>query len=186
MGARVARELRTVANGAHTVSQLAAPKHNYVRIARVGDVFTSSVSANGVTWTQVNTVTVAGLPSTLNVGFYVNSQLATAGTVEFGSAGVFSGAALISDIASRNGEVSAYAAISAYPNPANNELNINMGHLTGGKVQVTVMNSLGQVALQQNFDVVNEVERLDINKLSTGVYFLQVNTEAVQKIIVNK
>jgi hypothetical protein len=186
LGARVARELRTVANSAHTVSQLSAPKHNYVRIARVGDVFTSSISANGVTWTQVNSVTVAGLPSSLNVGFYVNSQLTVSGNVEFGSAGVFSGAALNSEISNRNGEGSVYSAINAYPNPANNELNINMGHLTGGKVQVTVMNSLGQVALQQDFDAVNEVERLDINKLSTGVYFLQVNTEAVQKIIVNK
>lgn len=186
LGARVARELRTVASGAHTVSQLAAPKHNYVRIARVGDVFTSSVSSNGVTWTQVNSVTVAGLPASLNVGFYVNSQLATTGSIEFGSAGVFSGAALNSDIASRNGEGSAYSAISAFPNPASSELNINMAHLTGEKVQVTVMNTIGQVVLQQNFDAVNEVERLDINKLNTGVYFLQVNTEAVQKVIVNK
>lgn len=186
LGARVARELRTVANGAHTVSQLSAPKHNWVRIARVGDVFTSSTSANGVTWTQVNSVTVAGLPASLNVGFYVNSQLATSGSIEFGAAGVFSGAALNSDIASRDGEGSDYSAINAFPNPASSELNINMAHLTGEKVQVTVMNAIGQVVLQQNFDSVNEVERLDINKLSTGVYFLQVNTEAVQKIIVNK
>ncbi|MBK7427242.1 MAG: T9SS type A sorting domain-containing protein [Saprospiraceae bacterium] len=186
LGARVTRELRTVTNGAHTVTQLAAPKHNYLRIARVGDVFTSSVSANGTTWTQVNTVTVTGLPTTLNVGFYVNSQLASSGSVNFDAAGVFGGAALNSDIASRNGEGTSYTAINAYPNPANNELNIKMAHLIGEKVQITVMNTIGQVALQQNFDSVNEVERLDISKLSSGVYFLQVNTEAVQKIIVNK
>lgn len=185
LGSRVTRELRSTTGGSHTVSQLAAPKNNYVRIARVGDVFTSSVSGDGVNWTQVNQVTLV-LPATLNVGFYANSQLAAGGTVNFDAAGVFSGSALIAGADNRNGEMTEYATINAFPNPASSELNINMGHLSGEKVQVTVMNSLGQIALQQNFDNVNDIERLDINKLSSGVYFLQVNNESTQKFIVKK
>ncbi|HLP41086.1 MAG TPA: DUF1349 domain-containing protein, partial [Fibrobacteria bacterium] len=49
---------RNVVNGTTSVSLAAATSPYWVRLARVGDVFTAAVSSDGSTWTQVGTMTL--------------------------------------------------------------------------------------------------------------------------------
>jgi hypothetical protein len=47
----------------------------WLRLARDGDTITGYDSANGAQWTQVGTVTLAGLPSTVQAGLFVTSPV---------------------------------------------------------------------------------------------------------------
>ena len=67
---------RTTAGAASTSvagPALNAAPNNWVRITRSGTLFTSYVSANGTTWTQVGTATIT-MGSTVNVGLAVCSH----------------------------------------------------------------------------------------------------------------
>jgi hypothetical protein len=188
LGTRVLRELRTVDGGAHSASNLAAARNPaWVRVSRSGDTFTGYVSVDGNTWTQVAQTTIAGMPSCLRAGFHTQSQLVDEGTVNFGNVSITSGApAFQGDFSNRNFEETTSIAVAAYPNPANNELNIRMADLQGSAVQINVMNALGQLVLQKRIDAVNELELLDISKLSGGMYILQVNNQLPLKFIIEK
>jgi regulation of enolase protein 1 (concanavalin A-like superfamily) len=58
------------------------PPNNWVRLVRSGNTVTGYVSANGTSWTQIQTVTFASLPSSMLFGLCVsstnNAALATA------------------------------------------------------------------------------------------------------------
>ena len=62
---------------------LNAGVNNWVRLTRVGSLITSYVSADGLTWTQVGTVTIA-MPAAIQAGLAVTSHVdATAGGALF-------------------------------------------------------------------------------------------------------
>ena len=44
--------------------------NKWLKLQRTGDTFLTSVSTDGVTWTQVNTVTIAGIGTTLYAGLF--------------------------------------------------------------------------------------------------------------------
>lgn len=186
LGSRATVEARTVANAAHTIKNAAAPKHTWVRLARNGNVFTSYVSANGTTWTQVDQRTVT-MSSSLNVGIYLYSQLASSGTVNFSNVTVSTGLPLTNDnISSRNNESEINVPIVVFPNPVSSDLNIKMGSMVGEKVEFTVYNMLGQVVFNQEVQQAVEVEKLNVNQLKTGVYMIQVNDNTPVKFVVDK
>ncbi|MDB5911149.1 MAG: domain containing protein [Massilia sp.] len=54
--------------------------NTWVRLTRVGNVFTSYVSSNGTTWTQLGTVTLSTAPSTMLVGMVAASNVTTSTT----------------------------------------------------------------------------------------------------------
>ncbi|MES2595270.1 MAG: Ig-like domain-containing protein [Verrucomicrobiota bacterium] len=76
---------RATVNGTSTFTYgpaLNPAPNNWVRLVRAGTVVTAYASANGTTWTQVSSVTLSGLSSTLYAGLAVtstaNAQLGTA------------------------------------------------------------------------------------------------------------
>lgn len=65
-----------------------------------------------------------------------------------------------------------------YPNPASNELFINLKSFTGQEKTVRIYNGLGQLALQKETDSVsNQPFRISLDELPLGVYFVQINLE---------
>lgn len=63
----------SVAGSPGTVS---AASPQWLRLSRSGDTLTGYESADGSSWTQVGTVTLAGLPSTVQAGLFVASPMA--------------------------------------------------------------------------------------------------------------
>ncbi len=186
LGSRASVEARSTANTAHTVRNVAAPKHTWIRLARNGNVFTSFVSADGTTWTQVDQRTVT-LPTVANVGIYVYSQLASSGTVNFSNVTVTSGLPLQNEgISNRNQENEINVPLAVFPNPVASDLNIKMGSLEGETVEFVIYNILGQVVFNQEVQQAVEVEKLNVSQLTTGVYMLQVNNNNPVKFIVDK
>jgi thiol-disulfide isomerase/thioredoxin len=77
--------------------------------------------------------------------------------------------------------------LSVYPSPAKDQLTINfIGNKLNG---VRLIDMLGNIVLNQNFDKAQQSKTLDIANLSTGIYFAEVrinNTELVIKKFVKE
>lgn len=74
-------------------------------------------------------------------------------------------------------------AISVYPNPVKDNLTIAAENMK----QITIVNTLGQVVLEQN--AVSDNEVIDMTRYEAGVYMVRITTEAgvtVERIIVTK
>jgi hypothetical protein len=69
--------------------------------------------------------------------------------------------------------------LSIYPVPAENVLNLSMNSLVSQKVEIRLINSLGQISYSLPLGNVNGqfVKTMDISSLSNGVYSLVVATE---------
>jgi sugar lactone lactonase YvrE len=70
------------------------------------------------------------------------------------------------------------AALLAYPNPTSGQFKVQLRGLVYGKLQVTVLNSKGQVVEQRNITA-NENSTFDMNLTdkAKGVYFIRVASE---------
>ena len=73
--------------------------------------------------------------------------------------------------------------VSVYPNPASEKLTVSTKdeHIK----QLYVYNALGQKVIDFEFNNFNEVT-LDVSYLSNGVYFLKINDDYAQKILIEK
>ncbi len=72
-----------------------------------------------------------------------------------------------------------------YPNPSNGDANIDFSLLKAGKVNISVYNNLGQVVLSNENDLGagSHKEMLNTNKLSQGIYTIQISLNNTNKII---
>ena len=90
-----------------------------------------------------------------------------------------------------NEELSFNDAVSIFPNPVNGDLlNIYLGIVTDGKVEVTLFNTLGQKVIAREFDSIsNSVITLDnLSSLTNGLYLLNVSNgknTVVKKVILS-
>jgi hypothetical protein len=88
-----------------------------------------------------------------------------------------------SDIISSNTEIDLLNTL-IYPNPATNMVNVSFYELPKQGTEIVLMNTSGKTVLRQVVEEKNE--RLDIQHLSSGVYFIQTtynNVFKVQKLI---
>ena len=78
--------------------------------------------------------------------------------------------------------------VSLYPNPATNEVSINFSGRSMENLDITVLNSLGQI-LYKISDVNSSSDvSIDVSQYSSGLYFIQIeagNSQATKKLIVN-
>lgn len=78
---------------------------------------------------------------------------------------------------------------SIYPNPAKNKLTVGVNLVTSSKVNVELLNGLGQVisSTQAQCQPGNNTINLEINGLTSGIYFVKVkadNASSTKKLIV--
>ena len=73
--------------------------------------------------------------------------------------------------------------VSVFPNPANDQLNINIGS-TNGTTNIQLVDAVGKTILSSRFNETNNV--LNISDLPTGIYIMTIENDlgsAVEKII---
>jgi hypothetical protein len=78
--------------------------------------------------------------------------------------------------------------LSIYPNPTTGDVTIEFRSIATGNIVVQVFNPQGQLLRNQTFNASNRLE-LNLNDLSSGVYFLAIRTSnamAVKRVVVNK
>jgi hypothetical protein len=80
---------------------------------------------------------------------------------------------------------------SVFPNPAVDELNVRLGDFVGETAVLSVFNSMGQLVQQRDLgEIQAPTERIELNNLQSGVYYLSVLVEGqgnfTDKFLVNK
>lgn len=88
-----------------------------------------------------------------------------------------------------NEAVATFGTVSAYPNPANDVLNLNLTLTNNEECLITMTNMLGQVVLSQNNTVAAGFSTVQLNtsNLQAGVYFVNVTaagSTATSKVVV--
>jgi hypothetical protein len=65
---------------------------------------------------------------------------------------------------------------AVYPNPANNQVNINLNMEQSENVEVSIFNTLGQIVVSENYGSLNGVNTLNIklDNLTSGIYFVKI------------
>ncbi|MCB9265066.1 MAG: T9SS type A sorting domain-containing protein [Lewinellaceae bacterium] len=75
-------------------------------------------------------------------------------------------------------QISTDAAITLFPNPAQDEINVKLEGFTGDKANILIHNSLGQLMMERRIDQVEmPVEQFNVSQLQSGMYFLTVKVE---------
>ena len=67
-----------------------------------------------------------------------------------------------------------------YPNPASTYININFTN-TSNKVDVEIINTVGQTVLKNKFDVINNKIYIPIQSLPNNIYYIKVHDENIIK-----
>jgi hypothetical protein len=78
--------------------------------------------------------------------------------------------------------------IFIYPNPAHQEIFINFKNKGAEPVQIKIINTLGEIVKQTQFDATNENLALNLINLTPGIYQIQIIKGlkiATKKIIIN-
>ena len=79
---------------------------------------------------------------------------------------------------------SSVSEIRVFPNPVSNILTMNFSESwIGEEVKIDIINSVGQIVLQQEIDGTKYDEYLDLSSIKSGVYFLQLQFEEQKKTI---
>ena len=65
--------------------------------------------------------------------------------------------------------------ISAYPNPANSNINVALNYVQQGATTIELINLNGQVVVSQNAqDMFNTSNTMDVSNLEKGLYILRI------------
>lgn len=86
-------------------------------------------------------------------------------------------------------EISILSDLNVYPNPTSDILNVNFTLLQSSKIQLSIVNQLGQTIITQQVtgNTAQNTVQLDLSNLATGLYQLEFVVDgktAVQKLIV--
>ncbi|NUQ25968.1 MAG: T9SS type A sorting domain-containing protein [Saprospiraceae bacterium] len=187
----VVRDLRAATNG--VMQQQMFPRPNtpqWLRLTRNGNVFLGETSVDGVNWDFTFSTTLA-LPSCIEVGLFAQSiNVNTTTTAVFSNImGVALTPPVVPLVQGNNDTEVESIGFGLFPNPATDEVNIKLPSYIGKQVQIAVYNNVGQAVIVREIDEVQDaIERLPLNELATGVYFVTVRSEGVpmqtQKLIV--
>lgn len=75
-----------------------------------------------------------------------------------------------------------------FPNPARDIVNLKFNKFTSKRVNVAIYDVQGKRILTSSKDVLNNLSKLDVSTLKTGIYFLEVNdgiNSIVKKLAIN-
>lgn len=72
------------------------------------------------------------------------------------------------------------AALSLFPNPASDEVNISINNKTFGAIEITVVNSLGQVLQTIDDSNVSGTMTINVSNYSSGLYFVNIQADGVR------
>jgi hypothetical protein len=79
------------------------------------------------------------------------------------------------------GDPDSAVAISIYPNPVSNTLNIDLGNAVNQPLEIKVLNSIGQLVYDNTRIIANNLvhHTVDLSAVPSGIYFVEVKTHDV-------
>jgi len=157
-------------------------------ITQVGYTLTST-SSNTYQW-QFNTTDIPGATNqsytAMQTGFY---------TVVVGDSNSCKNSASVYVLISGVDDVSGYANISIYPNPATDGLMVEwLNGFVGDEISISILNALGQEIFSskqsRSIGISDDGRKeIDLSDLASGVYFIEIESQNIflkKKIIITK
>lgn len=153
---------------------------NWLRLARNGNVFSAYHSLDGSNWEtvfstiitmgnciQIGLMTMNGAPSGEVIGTFENVM------VNGGMGYSFAAPLPTGDLL----EVQPQIDFSLYPNPATENINLQLDQFIGESVELKIFNLYGQIVYHRHIPILEEpTESLNIYTLSPGTYLVEIQT----------
>ncbi len=185
LGNFLRREIRTTTNGYAIPQQFFRPSATWLKITRMGNQFIGSASSDGVNWQMV---LVANVPMTpcIQFGLYLTNTNAGTLTASFDNVEVTESAMPsfsipTTDQQGTDAQSFATEDFSVFPNPAKDEIQLDLSDYLGQEVEVLILNQLGQPILQRKLqEVGNNMESIDLNNWNSGTYHIRLITNQGQ------
>lgn len=156
---------------------------NWLRLTRIGNHFSAYQSMDGNDWEMVFTGFIP-MDNCINVGLMTMNG-APSGAVTGHFENVFlTGIAALSALPNNVDVETNWEQpqdFTVYPNPASNQVNVDLVLFRNEAVQLKLYNHFGQVVLQNSFkSVQNDIESFDLSQLTPGTYILELKTDKTQ------
>ena len=85
---------------------------------------------------------------------------------------------LTTNISDKSSKVSI---MSCYPNPADNELNLELNNATGN-ISIEILSTSGQIVLKEQSSFSNNLHTINVSGLESGIYLCKATTEEAIKM----
>jgi hypothetical protein len=138
--------------------------------------FTIERSKDAVTWEVVTTTPGAGNSNTLLYYSATDNQPYSGYSYYRLKQTDYNGDYTYSDIRSSSCEKEVNYLVTLYPNPASNNLNLQMNIPESTEIEVKIINAMGQDLKFENFHIGqgNNIVSMDISALKPAIYILQI------------
>ena len=185
------REARISTNGIKNSQTIPVPQiAEWLRIQRVGNIFTFSVSPNGVNWSPAGTITFT-MNNCLLVGLFAESiNVNTTTTALFDNVTTSGGVAPLAGDTGSGIEEAAHQQpeFSVYPNPTTGVVTVDLSAFQTPQARLQVYNANGQVVQTLELNTLeNATERLDLSNYQNGIYLIRLQAEgyndAVKRVV---
>ncbi len=164
---------------------------NWLRITRSGNQFSAYHSFDGTNWGIVVTAVIP-MTTCIEVGL-VNRNNTTDGSVTgtFENISIISGSAPL--VAPNEVDITSafdQAGFSVFPNPATDEVNLQINQFIGKAVEIQFYNLYGQTILYRQLEeVAFSTEKFATNLLPPGTYMVEIRSEGqsvMEKLVVSR
>ncbi|MBP8239414.1 MAG: HYR domain-containing protein, partial [Saprospiraceae bacterium] len=191
------REFRIATNGQAFPQQFPSQNRYWLRIVRIGNQFTMSVSANGTSWFLVGMQNIV-MNRCIQIGLVTtNYQPNSTVTTVFSNVS-YTGAGSQLATPTNNGptqladnNATFEADFSVFPNPTSGELNLDLTQYVGRSVRIETYSLEGKLQQFAELDEVqNLLESLDLEGLQSGMYLVKVKSaglpDATKRIVLQR
>ncbi|GJM33958.1 MAG: hypothetical protein DHS20C18_29590 [Saprospiraceae bacterium] len=187
------RDLRTTPNGFAQSNMFFRPGASWLRLVRTGSSFIGYASVDGSNWQHIFGLNLS-FASCLEVGLFSEGANANTNTAIFYNVSINSVVALSTpsiDGLVVNSSTDQSQGFQCYPNPATDELNVELKDYQGQSVEILISNNLGQTVHYRQIDETqSQSERFDLNDLNDGIYLVTVRSttgeQETKKLVVQK
>jgi hypothetical protein len=177
------REFRYTTGGQAIPSDFFTDGSHWMRIVRRGNTFTGYVSKDNVHWYFISNVLIP-MNACIEIGLFSTNTHASASSVAVFTQ-VSTTGSFVPVIGAPNPgilpeETLETYDIVAYPNPATDEIFIDMSPYAGRTAGLEIFNFQGQLIRQLMMtDIAETPVRIDMSGQASGVYLLKVSTEGL-------
>ena len=182
------RDLRMAQDAYQQSNNIGVAEHVWLRLVREGDYFKGYASQTGEVYYFLFSKYIP-MEECIDIGLYVESPnintLARACFADISITGGFGGSLqseVLPDVEAT--EISAAPSdIVVYPNPAQEELLVDLHEFMGQEATLEITNSQGQVVqIEQLGEIKEDTQRLNVSRLPEGVYFLRLQMAQESRI----
>ena len=189
----VRRDVRINPGGPVRTQQYFRPNDSWLRLVRSGNLFMGYTSSDGIYW-KFTFFSSVNMSSCVTIGLFSEGPFANVPTIScFDNVSISGGVLPIVE----NGdgdwttdEIRATPDFSIFPNPATDEVRVDLSQFENQIFSLKVLNNLGQIIYRKEYQHLEEyLESLDLSSYNNGIYLISIEledgTKLTKKLIVH-